>query len=249
MSQRVPTKKESDLLNLFDEWKGCTRCPLGHPQKGWTRTQVVCGDGNANADIVVIGIAPGQEEDKEGVPFIGESGVILDDFIQKAGIVRDNIWVMNTVQCRPTGMGKDFYGRSKVENRNPTTHERTACRPFWERMLYIVDPLLVIALGQPACQEVASTGAATMHDLNGTIREVTIKGNCIPISYSVMCMYHPAFLSRTGDMFEGGPWHQVLVAWRRAVYYVDRMKSIYFGDKMPNRGFGINDLYYKKGEI
>ena len=129
---RVYEQKKTALFDLIDRWEGCEKCPLHE-----TRTNIVFPSGDADADVVVIGIGPGEQEDLQGFPFIGASGDILSDYLKEIKFDRDELAIMNIVGCRPTAEGKDKFGRLRIENRDPTLPERAACRPMWEEALYI----------------------------------------------------------------------------------------------------------------
>lgn len=237
--------KREALLDLFSQWENCQKCKLAE-----TRKRIVFGDGNPDADLVVIGMGPGENEDLEGLPFIGESGMIINDYLKELRLSRDEVFFMNIVQCRPFNEVQDFKtGRKKEENRDPTQPERDACRPLWQEMLYIVDPLLVIAMGKPTVIETTGRRSATMGDVQGLIDTCTIRGRAGDVAYPVMCMYHPAFLSRSGNMYRGGPWHKAMIAWRRAVYFLDQMRRLYRDIPTPDRGFERKDMFLIKEGI
>lgn len=233
-------EKEIALGALFSEWRDCQKCPLHE-----TRTQVVYGDGNADADIAIIGIGPGEEEDREGVPFYPEapSGEICLEYLERVGLCRDDVFLANVVSCRPFSRYVDHKTkRMREENRDPSTLERDACMPFWQEMLYIVDPILVIAMGRPAIQEVCGNRSMTVNPVQGLIQRCVIKRRAVEITYPVMCMFHPAFLARSGDKFRGGPWHKTLISWRKAMWYLDHLKEMYYGVEVPDRGYKESEL-------
>jgi uracil-DNA glycosylase family 4 len=250
------TDKEQAVMEVFSRWEGCVKCELGtlrkqqHEDTGGQKGVMVFGDGNVDADIVVLGIGPGAQEDRCGEPFVGESGGILDEYLEVAQIDRAEIFIMNVVACRPFSHVMDFkFGREREENRDPTPLERTFCRPLWEEILYIIDPLMVVAMGKPTVIEVTGNRSPNMTNATGKIDRCTIKGKATDITYPVMMMYHPAFLARTGDTFKGGPWHQTMVAWKRTTHLVDQLKNLYFGTAIPDRGFGMEDLFVIRGGI
>jgi uracil-DNA glycosylase len=109
----------------------CTRCPLAQG-----RTHVVFGEGDTNADLMIIGEAPGRDEDLQGRPFVGRSGQLLDRLIaEEAGLRRDQTYIANVVKCRPPG------------NRDPLPEEIAACRPFLEAQVEQIRPRVVLTLG------------------------------------------------------------------------------------------------------
>lgn len=250
------TDKEQAVLSIFDKWNGCTKCDLGKQREakfidsGRQCGNIVFGDGNVSADMVIIGIGPGEQEDREGVPFYGESGNILDQYLDMVHMRREELFIMNIVACRPFSKSIDFKTkRPKEENRDPTPLERELCRPLWQELLYIIDPLVVVAMGKPAVMEVTGKRSVSMREIQGMVTTCQIPGKAVMPTYTVIPMYHPAFLSRTGDTFKGGPWHQALIAWKRAVYFLDQLRNLYYGTSMPDRGIKEEDLFLVQGGI
>lgn len=123
--------KESKLLKqLTEELKTCEKCPLSEK-----RTNVVVGQGSANARIMVVGEAPGVEEDKQGVPFVGRSGQLLRGGFEKINLSEELVYITNVVKCRPP------------DNRNPRVEELKTCRPYLDRQLELIDPDVLLPLG------------------------------------------------------------------------------------------------------
>lgn len=108
----------------------CTLCGLHE-----TRTNVVFGAGNARADVMIVGEAPGQQEDEQGVPFVGRSGQLLDTLLWEIGIARSDVYIANVVKCRPP------------RNRDPRSDEIDACKPYLRRQIELIEPLAVVTLG------------------------------------------------------------------------------------------------------
>lgn len=157
---------------LSEAVPGCTACSLCK-----TRKQAVYGVGNAKADWMIIGEAPGAEEDARGEPFVGQAGRLLDNMLAAIGLDRQqHVYIANVLKCRPPG------------NRNPEAEEIARCAPFLARQVELVQPKLIIAMGRFAAQTLLGSGAsiASMrgkrHDYNGVPLIVT---------------YHPAYLLRT----------------------------------------------------
>ena len=159
-----------DLDSLDREASACTRCPLSV-----TRTKVVFGVGNPAADLMFVGEGPGHDEDIRGEPFVGRAGQLLTKIIEAMGVARADVYICNVVKCRPP------------ENRNPLQEEVDKCRPFLMRQIDLVQPKVIVALGNVAVQfllestERISRMRGRFHDLRGT---------------KVMPTYHPAFLLR-----------------------------------------------------
>ncbi|MEX2256944.1 MAG: uracil-DNA glycosylase [Acidimicrobiia bacterium] len=126
--------------DLEREALGCTKCPLAEG-----RTQVVFGVGNREADLVFVGEGPGAEEDKQGVPFVGRAGQLLTRLIEGIGLTRDDVYICNVVKCRPPG------------NRDPLPLEIATCRPYLEAQLDLLQPSVVVTLGNFATKLLLDT--------------------------------------------------------------------------------------------
>jgi len=151
--------------------QGCARCPL---EAG--RTHIVFGVGNPNADVMFVGEAPGRDEDRQGVPFVGRAGQLLTDIIERGmGVPRASVYICNTVKCRPP------------ENRNPLPVELASCEPFLVRQILTIRPKVIVALGKFAAQALCRS-EVPISRLRGEWH--TYEG------IDVMPTYHPAFLLR-----------------------------------------------------
>ncbi len=117
----------------------CTRCPLSR-----TRQRPVMGRGNFQADIMLIAEAPGGQEDRQGIPFVGRSGEILDDLLRDCGLDRTEIYITNIVKCHPPG------------NRDPEEEEKAACFPFLKYETFLLKPRIIVCLGRVAAQRIIS---------------------------------------------------------------------------------------------
>lgn len=234
--------KTDQLKELHKRWANCQKCGLHEKRKS-----IVFGQGDPDADILVLGIGPGEEEDREGVPFYGPSGEILDDFLTAMKFDRRELFIMNLVGCRPTiDVVDPVTNRKRVENRDPSTIEREACYELFHKTLYIVDPMLIIALGKPVMQAVSGLRGIQMYKDRGEIFNCEFPGLAVPVIYPVMCMYHPAFLARTGDKTYNSVWHQTLVDWYRAIHYIDQLRYLYRGEPPPDRGYTKEDMFIHK---
>jgi DNA polymerase len=170
----VPRKELSDWDTLQVEVAGCTRCGLAT-----TRTQTVFGVGNAHADWLVIGEAPGAEEDRQGKPFVGAAGKLLDSMLQAIDLSRDrNVFIANMLKCRPP------------HNRDPRPGEVDACLPYLMRQVAAIKPKLILAVGRIAAQNLLAT-AAPLARLRGRVHRFG------PLSTPLIVTYHPAYLLRT----------------------------------------------------
>lgn len=118
----------------------CTRCPLSQ-----TRTNVVFGEGNPAAPLVLVGEGPGENEDATGRPFVGRAGKLLDDVLRRAGMTREHVYICNTIKCRAADM---VAGRWR--NRAPTGDEISACNPWLHEQLSILRPTVLVCVGAPS---------------------------------------------------------------------------------------------------
>lgn len=152
---------------------GCTACPLHQ-----TRTQTVFGVGNRNADWLVIGEAPGAEEDRRGEPFVGRAGQLLDAMLRAVGLDRNQAYIANILKCRPPN------------NRDPRPEEVEACAGFLNRQIELIRPRLILAVGRIAAQNLLHSDAP-IGRLRGRVHRLEPEG--IP----VVVTYHPAYLLRS----------------------------------------------------
>ena len=149
---------------------GCTRCPLSQQ-----RNNIVFGAGNPQARVVLVGEAPGREEDLQGYPFVGEAGQLLEKILQAMNLSRQAVYICNVIKCRPPG------------NRDPKPDEIAACEPFLKQQLAIIKPEIIITLGRFAAQTLLKT-TAPIGRLRGQWREYE--------GVALMPTFHPAYLLR-----------------------------------------------------
>jgi len=163
--------KADRLAALEQEMADCHACPLGK-----TRTNLVFGAGSAEADLVFVGEAPGQDEDEQGIPFIGRAGQLLTKIIESGmKMDRGDVYICNILKCRPP------------KNRNPLPTEMFTCMPYLERQLEIIQPRVICCLGGIAAKALLNTDDAV-----GRLRGVWHDWRGIPL----MVTYHPAYLLR-----------------------------------------------------
>ncbi|MDD2703899.1 MAG: uracil-DNA glycosylase [Acidocella sp.] len=167
------------LEELEAALKSFTGCPLRD-----TATQLVFADGAADARLIIVGEAPGAEEDREGRPFIGPAGQLLDRMLGSIGLDRTQVRIINTVPWRPPG------------NRTPTEGEVAMCLPFLHRQIALIRPRGLLLLGAVAAKAVLppEAGQQGIRRLRGTWREVEIPGLDAPLP--CLPSYHPAYLLR-----------------------------------------------------
>lgn len=158
---------------LRAEVAACTRCVLHE-----TRTQTVFGVGDQDADWMVIGEAPGAEEDRRGEPFVGRAGKLLDEMLRAVKLDRSSVFIANTLKCRPPN------------NRDPAAEEAAECRGYLDRQIRLVKPRVILAVGRIAAQLLLATDTPVGR-LRGRVHRVT--DAAIP----TIVTYHPAYLLRS----------------------------------------------------
>jgi uracil-DNA glycosylase len=223
--------KKERLEELEKQWADCRKCSLCR-----TRNNIVFGEGSPKADILAIGEAPGEMEDLQGRPFVGPAGEVLDGFVNTLALNRaTDLYVTNTVGCRPTITNTDEHtGQIRIENRQPSKDERLACKPRLLELIYIIDPLLIVALGRVPYQ-VLFGRTPKMESLRGNIQTLRIQGRYTEIRYPVMSVYHTAYLLRTHDKREEGPWGKTMLDWVKVCNVIDHLREVYYGTERPNR--------------
>jgi uracil-DNA glycosylase family 4 len=141
-------QEASSLAELWDYIKDCRLCSLAD-----TRTNVVMGAGKENAEIMFVGEAPGYHEDKQGIPFVGPAGQFLDQLLQSIGLERSQVYIANTLKCRPP------------DNRDPLPEELATCTPFLYKQIELIQPRIICTLGNHSTKTLlkTSTGISQMH--------------------------------------------------------------------------------------
>lgn len=209
--------KREQLRTLCGEWADCTRCVLAE-----TRINTVFGNGNPDADIMLIGEGPGAEEDESGDAFVGKSGKLLTDLLEAAGMRREDVFITNLVECRPP------------ENRDPTKDEKVACYPRLVRQIYLIDPLLIIPIGKPAMNWLMKGDWKGIVENHGKLGAIKIPGKHMEISYPAMPILHPAYILRedkintkTGNWETEGLAHATMLDLIKAKSVVDYLNKKY----------------------
>jgi DNA polymerase len=174
------------LRAYADETAGCTRCPLAV-----TRTQVVFGSGNPDADLLFVGEAPGFHEDQNGVPFVGQAGKLLDKLLAGIGLERSDIFIANVLKCRPPS------------NRDPLAEEIESCEPHLFRQIELIQPRLVATLGNFATKLLSGkpVGITRVH---GQEQAVSLGGNSVvlyPLYHPAAALYTPSLLKLLEEDF------------------------------------------------
>jgi DNA polymerase len=162
---------ENDTLERIREDIGeCTRCKLHK-----SRSRIVFGDGNPRTDLAFVGEGPGEEEDRQGLPFVGRAGKLLTQMIDAMGLDRKQVYICNVVKCRPPS------------NRTPERDEMSTCGPFLERQLMVIQPKVIVCLGSVAAQALLATGEPM-----GRVRGKWFQWR----GMKLLPTYHPAYLLR-----------------------------------------------------
>jgi len=173
VSAKMPVAEER-LAALRQEIGECVRCRLSEK-----RTRIVFGTGNSRARLMFVGEGPGYDEDRQGLPFVGRAGQLLNRIIESIGMKRDDVYIANVVKCRPP------------ENRTPLPDEIATCSPFLLRQIEAIRPQVVCALGGVAVQTLLGT-SAPISRVRGEFRS-------LPDGTLVMPTFHPAYLLRNPD--------------------------------------------------
>lgn len=238
MQQEEIERRYRSLTVLKEEYDNCTKCGLAD-----TRTNVVFGIGALN-NILIVAEAPGETEDRRGYPLVGQSGQILDyllartssnedlkslaktfptkklsnrdwgwkDFEQAKTLLLAEVFYTNTVLCRPP------------ENRNPSNIEIKACNDRLLKTIYEVDPKIIIAAGKISLETLIGKKVASISKLAGRLVDISIPGRFVELHYTVMPIFHPAYLARNIDIGKkGGEWDLTL----RHIETVRRILSDY----------------------
>ena len=177
---RTAADRRELLKAVYEEARQCVRCPLHQ-----TRTQVVFGSGNANAQLMFIGEAPGAHEDRMGLPFVGQAGKLLDKLLGEIGMERGDVWICNVLRCRPP------------DNRDPQPKEIEACQDYLFRTVDLIEPVVVCTLGNFSTKLLRgdTTGISRLHGRE----EVRLIG---PRAVRLYPLYHPAAALYTPSMLE-----------------------------------------------
>jgi uracil-DNA glycosylase len=186
----TPAQRREALKAVWLEAKDCTRCPLAD-----TRTTVVFGNGDANADLMFVGEAPGANEDREGLPFVGQAGKLLDKLLAEIGLDRAQVFVANVLKCRPPG------------NRDPQPSEIEACEPYLFQQVELIEPLVVCTLGNFATKLLRddSTGITRLHG-QAEVRTIGRRAvRLFPLFHPAAALYTPRTLETLRADFQRIP--------------------------------------------
>ena len=177
MSAEQSTEERREALKeVFLVARSCERCP----QLAQTRTQVVFGAGNADADLMFVGEAPGRDEDEQGLPFVGRSGQLLNTLLGEIGLEREDVFIANVLKCRPP------------QNRDPHPEEIERCSPYLWRQLELIQPTVVVTLGNFSTKLLRGDPAG-IRSIHGRAEERVLG----PRRVRLFPVYHPAAALRS----------------------------------------------------
>jgi uracil-DNA glycosylase len=168
------------LVEIYNQASICERCPLSE-----TRNRVVFGAGNANADLMFVGEAPGAEEDRQGLPFVGRAGAFLTELLEGIGLKREDVFINNVLLCRPPG------------NRDPQPDEIDSCRPWLEQRIELIQPRVICTLGNFATK-LLTANPTGITKVRGTPQQRMIGGRDLYL----LPLFHPAAGLRTPRVAE-----------------------------------------------
>ncbi len=175
MSATDAAERREQLVSLYKAVSKCTKCPLHE-----TRTKAVFGAGNADADLMFVGEAPGAEEDKQGLPFVGRAGQLLNQMLEEIGLSREDVFICNVLKSRPPN------------NRDPMPEEIAACEPYLWDQVRLIEPRVVCTLGNFATKLL--TGSPTgITRVRGTPQTHQLGGRTV----FILPIFHPAAALRT----------------------------------------------------
>jgi uracil-DNA glycosylase len=235
------------LRAMWEGWKDCHACGLCQD-----RTQIVFGQGNLDAQVMIIGEAPGENEDRQGVPFIGQAGQILHQFLGDVSARREVIDAYLAVSAKNSSPGdikkaradlhglllEEFYFTNIVmcrppDNRDPIPKEMEACRSRLLEQIYTVDPVVIVAAGRIAAQALLSKNAS-ITAIHGQIFDVEFKGRAVTYRYPMMAILHPSYIMRRNDFRQkGGEAAQTRDNLLRVMQIVDEYNLRHYGIEKP----------------
>jgi uracil-DNA glycosylase len=186
-SEGTPAERREQLKQVFAQAKGCVRCP----DLAATRKTVVFGSGNADADLMFVGEAPGASEDEQGVPFVGRAGKLLETLLGEVGLRRDDVFIANVLKCRPPG------------NRDPLPVEIDNCQDYLHRQVELIQPTVICTLGNFSTKLLRGdpTGITRLH---GQPEVLTLGRRAVrlyPIFHPAAALYTPRMLQTLREDF------------------------------------------------
>jgi DNA polymerase len=228
----TPEEKKEALQDLYQDWVECERCALCNP-RARRRINVVFGEGNPDARVLIVGEPPGRDEDASGSPYQGRDAEVVDDFLANNASTRNDVFITSIVGCRPTD------DEDPTRNRTPVKAEIAACLPRVHRIIEIIDPDVVLLLGNTALKALTKekrnvTKLSTSPHLYNVV-EVVTPGQQIPVSRAGICTFAPSYLRMKWSLEEGSDVHKAFLMWKKAFSVADMFGQIYRGVVTPDR--------------
>ncbi len=235
------------LRALWEAWSNCQSCPLHHD-----RTQIVFGQGNPDAQVMIIGEAPGATEDKNGVPFVGQAGQVLHQFLGDVSARQEVVNAYLAAVAKDASPSDSRAARSELhqllleefyftnivmcrppENRDPTPKEIETCRSRLLEQIYTIDPVAIIAAGRIAITALLSKNQS-ITSIHGQMFDLEFQGRAVTYRYPVMAILHPAYIMRRNDYRQdGGEAEQTRDNILRVMNIVDEFNLRHYGIEKP----------------
>ena len=219
-------ERKQELRNLLHaDYDECSRCNLCEPT-GRRRHNVVLGQGNLDAQVVIVGGSPGYNEDLSGTPFVGKAGDLMESFFDAVGVSREEVYMLNVVGCWPTETA------IPKKKRNPTRGEIKACVDLAYRTIEIIDPYVLLLLGSVALktmtQDKRTINKIAKDDRIPVLTSYT-RGLQVDVPRAAFATFHPTKLLHEWDPSDGGDVDLALRTWHRAFQVADKHSQIYKG--------------------
>jgi len=251
--------KMDRLQQLYSKWYGCTRCSLGELRACTGSKEIVFGEGNPDANILIVGEAPGEEEEATNLPFVGKAGQLLNQILAFTSADPE----IRKMQDDYSKVSHSDYNLKKIKSYHQVIEEwrhneffitnAVSCRPpengtptaehikqCWDRLwniIYIVDPWLIVACGNSALSAVMRKVQVKISAARGHIYDVEYQGHVGPVTYPVIPVFHPSYLLRKADWkVSGGDYEKTVKDWRMALKAVDFLRDKHLGIPAPKRG-------------
>jgi uracil-DNA glycosylase family 4 len=250
------TKMEK-LQQLYNQWWGCEKCVLGQTRSTCGNKDIVFGEGNPDAQILIIGEAPGEEEERTNLPFMGQAGQLLNQLLAMSS-ADPNIQQWWDWYCANPHTKKNVADFQKavtewrhteffltnavachpVENATPNFEMIKSC---WSRLwniIYTVDPLIIVTCGNSALSAVMQKVQVKITAERGKVFDIIHDGKVGKVTYPVMPVFHTSYLLRKGDWkIKGGDWSKTCDDWKRIVRVLDFLREKHYGTPKPDRKF------------
>jgi DNA polymerase len=249
----VGNSKQETLNDLYAQWYGCTRCYL---QEFRPDEEIVFGVGNPDTDILIVGEAPGEEEEKALIPFVGASGKLLNqllasisddedikqEYINFCKVKSRSVAVENAFHTKiEEWRAQEFFVTNAVACKPPegATATPAAIKACWDRLwniIYVVDPMLIITFGTTALQAVARKKVLRITEKQGQVFDASYDGRFGKLIYPVMPLAHPSYLLRKADWKDDkGDYARTMRNLKSAMQLVDFLRNHHYGTPIPRR--------------